>query len=75
MPHLQTALHLSARRGCLPMLTLLLGALASGGPRFLAALQRRDASGDTPASAARKYCHAEAEAEVLRQLRRVSVRG
>ncbi len=72
---MQTALHLAARRGCLPMLTLLLAALATGGPRFIQVLQKRDASGDTPASAARKCRHLEAEAAVLKRLQLTSVRG
>ncbi len=74
----QTALHLAARRGCLPMIRLLLRALQEAGPRCAAALQRRDASGDTPASAAHKGRHTRVEAEIvahLRQLRLTAAHG
>jgi Ankyrin repeats (many copies) len=57
----QTALHLAARRGCMPMLRLL---LSTCGPHGAAALRWRDVSGDTPAQLARKKGHGAAEAEI-----------
>ena len=57
----QTALHLAARRGCMPMLRLLLGACGRRGVR---ALRWRDASGDTPAQLAHKKGHPAIEAEI-----------
>jgi ankyrin repeat protein len=57
----QTALHLASRRGCMPMLRLLLDAC---GQRGVGALRWRDASSDTPAQLAHKKGHPAVEAEI-----------
>ena len=43
----------------------------SGGPRSMAALNKKDASGDTVKTVAKKHKHADVEAEVLQHLQRL----
>lgn len=52
----QSVLHIAARRGCLPMLTMLAAASQ------LQSLEARNANGDTAAAIAAEYGHQEAAA-------------